>query len=206
MSGYPLSKKTGFTWTDYRSWSDGKRWELIGGESFAMTPAPSTRHQLILHRLDTSLGLHFRDKPCQVFPAPTDVKLSDEDVVQPDLLIVCDPKQIRRAHIEGPPSLVVEILSPSSTLHDRIRKMALYAKFGVREVWLVMPYPSLLEVFVLEGSAFSLRHAFSKEDILRSPSFPELEITLADVFDFPIDPDEQIELIKEGHPPYAVAH
>lgn len=144
----------------------------------------------------------FEGKKCEPFAAPTDVKLSDEDVVQPDLLVVCEPDKIKTTHIEGPPTLIVEILSPSTALFDRARKMRTYAKFAVKEVWLVTPYPGLAEVFVLDGESYRLCGAYTKEDTLTSPTFPELEIDLRKVFDFPIEPDERIEMVKEGRPPY----
>jgi Uma2 family endonuclease len=194
-----------FTWNDYRAWSDEKRYEIIDGELYAMTPSPTSRHQRVVHKLDRMLGEHFDGKLCQVFPAPMDLKLSESDVVQPDLFVVCDPKQNKGTHFEGPPALVVEILSPSSSLHDRGRKLQLYARSGVREVWLVTPYPSSVEVYLLDGSTYRLARFFEKDDTLTSSTFPELEITLAEVFDFPIDPGEEIQLIKEGRPDYAGA-
>jgi len=69
---------------------------------------------------------------CPVYPAPMDLKLSDRDVVQPDILVVCDPKQIKKTHVEGPPFLLIEILSFSTLLHDRGRKLELYARSGVQ--------------------------------------------------------------------------
>jgi len=190
--GLPLKKlEQRFTWADYQSWPDDERWEIIGGQPFAMSPSPTTRHQHISGQLSLSLTLHFRGKKCRPFAAPMDVKLSDEDVVQPDLLVVCNPSQIRRTHIEGAPRLVVEILSPDSILHDRMRKTALYARAGVRELWLVTPFPSLIEVFQLKRGAYRLEAAYPKEQELVSPTFPDLKIKLADVFDFPLEPGEE---------------
>jgi Uma2 family endonuclease len=168
-----------------------------------MTPAPTTRHQRILHELDRQLGNHFAGKPCQGFPAPTDVRLSDEDVVQPDLVVVCQPEKVKATHIAGAPTLVVEILSPSTATFDRVRKLALYARSGVREVWLITPYPWLAEVLVLDGDGYRLACACEKGDILRSEAFPDLKIRTDDIFSYPIDPNEQVEMVREGRPPYA---
>src|SRR5262245_54809384 len=139
--GQPLRDRR-YTWRDYQLWQDDQRWEIIGGNAFAMSPSPATRHQRISIALSSALFSHFRGKRCQPFEAPMDVKLSDEDIVQPDILVVCDPNQVKTTHIEGAPALVVEILSPSSLAHDRVRKMNLYARFGVPELWIVTPYPS----------------------------------------------------------------
>ena len=194
-----------FTWDHYRTWPGDERWEIVGGEAFAMSPAPSLRHQQILHELDRQLGNHFAGKRCRVFPAPTDVKLSNQDIVQPDLLVVCDQSKMKGSHIEGAPKLVVEIHSPSTAAFDRVHKMRLYARSGVQEVWLVTPYPWLAEVYALDGDSYRLAQSCEKSDILKSTVFPGLEIDLGRVFDFPITPEEHIDMVKEGHPPYGKA-
>lgn len=189
-----------FTWADYRTWLDDERWEIIAGEAYGMSPSPTSRHQIISSELLVALHAFFKGRSCRVFAAPMDLRLSDEDVVQPDLLVVCDPKQIVRTHIEGPPSLVVEILSPDSTAHDRIRKSALYAAAGVQEYWIVTPWPHVVEVLQLQGRRFQLHRAFGKEDALTSPTFPGLEIPLAGVFDFPLEPGEEPPMVREPPP------
>jgi Uma2 family endonuclease len=130
------------------------------------------------------------------------VKLSETDVVQPDILVVCDLGQIRTTHIEGAPALVIEILSPDSTRHDRARKPILYAKAGVKEFWIVTPWPSLAEVFVLDGESYRMQAAFGKDDELRSVVFPDLRIDLRDVFDFPLEREEQPRVVKESPAAY----
>lgn len=203
VSRQNTARNIGYTWDDYRSWHDGQRWEILAGEAYAMTPAPSTRHQKLQSRLTRRLEEFLDGKPCDVYPAPTDVKLSDDDILQPDLSIVCDLDQVKPTHIEGAPTLVVEILSPSTALLDRTEKMRLYARSAVREVWLVTPYPWLAEVFVLDGDCYKLAAAYSREDTLTSPTLDGLTIDLRPVFDYPIPPEEQIDMVKEGHPPYA---
>lgn len=191
-----------FTWEHYRAWPNSERWEIIGGEAFAMSPAPSTRHQAVLGDLHLELGQHFKGKPCNVYVAPTDVKVSNEDIVQPDLLVVCEKEKVKGTHIEGAPTLVVEILSPSTAAFDRIHKMPLYARAGVKEVWLITPYPWLAELYVLDGESYRLVQSHGKTDTLRSVVFPDLAIELEKVFDFEIPPAERIEMVKEGRPPY----
>jgi Uma2 family endonuclease len=200
MAGLP-AKEHGFTWDDYRSWNDDKRWEIIDGEAFDMTPAPLVRHQIVSANIEALLRAYFMKRKCQVLDAPVDLKLSEDDVVQPDLLVVCDPKQILPTHIEGPPSLVIEILSPSSQVQDRVRKMKLYARAGVPEYWIVTPSPPLIEVFTLAGEAYRLAGGYEDRHTLKSPSFPDLEMPLHDVFDFPIEPGEKVWVVREGRPP-----
>ena len=201
MSEGTAARHLPYTWDDYRSWDDDRRWEIIDGEAFAMSPAPSTRHQKIHAELFLQIGSQFKARPCQVLSAPTDVRLSDRDVVQPDILVVCDPNQIRPTHIEGPPALVIEILSPSTGQRDRVLKMDLYARTGVREVWLVTPFPQSVEVFVLDGDTYRRAAAYDQNGSLASPSFEGLTIDLKPVFDFPLEPGEAPPPVMEppGH-------
>ncbi len=205
MSEGSAARHLPYTWDDYRSWDDDRRWEIIGGEAYAMSPAPTTRHQKIHTELVRQMANHFAAHPCQTFSAPTDVKLSDRDVVQPDILVVCDPKQIRPTHIEGPPALVIEILSPSTGQRDRVVKMDLYARAGVREVWLVTPFPQSVEVFVLDGATYRRAAAYDQTGSLASPTFEGLTIDLVPVFDFPLEPGEEPPVAMEPPGRYRAA-
>lgn len=184
------ARKLGYTWNEYRQWPGDERWELIHGEAYDMSPAPSPRHQMIAMALGARMEEHFRKRPCRPLASPIDVKLSEEDIVQPDLIVVCDPAQITSTHVEGPPALVVEILSPSTTIHDRHRKRALYARAGVPEYWIVTPFPSLIEILVLRDARYVIEAAYEKCDTMRSPGFPKLRLPLSKVFDFPLEPGE----------------
>ena len=132
-----------FTYTDYCSWDDNERWELIDGVPCAMSPAPTERHQDAVGVIYTQLFFFLRGKPCKVFIAPFDVRLnaneSDDTVVQPDILVVCDKTKLDGKSVVGAPDFVVEVLSPSSHHHDLITKLKLYMKSGVREYWIVDP-------------------------------------------------------------------
>lgn len=74
-----------YTWYDYRTWPGDERWEVIGGQAYAMSPSPTARHQMVQARLVSALDTFFRGRPCRAIPSPMDVKLSDMDVVQPDV-------------------------------------------------------------------------------------------------------------------------
>ena len=204
--GEAIYKNKRYTWSDYQQLPDDERWEIIGGEIFDMSPAPSMRHQSIAGELFFQLKNFFNGKPCKPFIAPADVKLSDEDVVQPDLMVVCDPNQIKESHVEGAPALVVEILSPSTHGHDRKRKMALYARTGVKEVWLVSPLPPSIEVFLLDGKTYRFIGMYHLADDFKSPSFGELELDLKAVFDFPPDPEDPVYVVKEGDVEYRIKY
>ena len=191
-----------YSWHDYRAWDDGERWELIGGEPYCMSPAPSSRHQAIVTDLAVLLHGSLADDRCRTFVSPIDVKLSEHDVVQPDMVVVCDRSQIHETHIEGPPALVIEVLSPSTSRHDRVRKLQLYARFGVAEYWIVKPYPAMVEVLQLAGETYRITGVYTDIDVLRSPTFPELAIELAKAFTLPVAPEEQIDEVRETAPPY----
>jgi Uma2 family endonuclease len=131
------------------------------------------------------------------------VKLSDHDVVEPDLFVVCDPGQVKRLHIEGPPALIVEVLSDSTLRHDRVTKFRLYEQAGVKEYWLIHPYPSLLEVYVLSRGRYRLHGGCERHEKPKSPSFPDLDVDLGAVFGFPLEPGEAATMVHESVPPYA---
>ena len=171
-----VARKLTYDWDDYRSWNDDQRWEVIGGEAYTMTPAPTSRHQQIVTELSRQIGNVLDGKPCRAFVSPIDVKLSRDDLLQPDIIVVCDDQKIRRTHIEGAPDMVVEVLSPSTALHDRVHKMGVFARYGVKEVWLVTPYPWLVEVFVLEGESYRLGGYYSKDDTVTSRALPSVTI------------------------------
>lgn len=170
------------TYDDYRRFpDDGKRYEIIDGEIF-MTPAPSPRHQYASKRLQRILERYFEDRlGHQVFDAPLDVILSREDVVQPDLIVV-ERRQISARGIEGPPLLVVEIISPSRTDYDRLTKARRYAALGVPHYWIVDPDARTLECFALEGDSYRLHASASGGETLAAPAFAGLTIPLADLW------------------------
>jgi Uma2 family endonuclease len=197
MSQSSLAHDIGYTWNNYRSWPSEERWELIGGEAYGMSPAPGTRHQGIALELGKRLSLHFEGKSCTPFIAPVDVRLSESDVVQPDLFVVCEPDKVKPTYIDGAPTLVIEILSPSTEVKDRGVKMDLYARAGVSEVWIVTPFPSLIEVYSLMELGYRLVKAYSKEQELQSEVFNDLRLPLADIFDFPLEPGEEPPVVKE---------
>lgn len=190
-------RQSPITFADYQAWQGDERYEVIGGESFCMS-SPTVLHQKLCANLSLALGIHFRGSPCDLFFAPLDVRLSDIDVVQPDLLVVCNSDQLKSNYVDGPPSLVIEVTSPSSLRHDRVRKFRLYAAYGVKEYWIFTPSPSMAEVHVLDDQGYRTHGVYSEKDTLLSPSFPELKLELESVF-----PPVEIDEVHEVPPPYA---
>ena len=149
---------------------DDKRYEIIGGQ-LVVSPSPSTRHQHVLGEIYTALKNHLMSNTMgRVFVAPLDVQLSFYDVVQPDLLVVLNDRRdiIQEQGIAGPPNLVVEVLSPSSKMTDRVDKAALYARSGVEEYWIVDPIEETVTVYGLDGDRFAPSATLERIDDLYS--------------------------------------
>jgi Uma2 family endonuclease len=182
----PAASLPHYTWNDYQSWPDGERWEIIGGVAYNMSPAPSTRHQVVAGNLFGRLLAALSGKPCRPFIAPIDVKLSDFDVVQPDILVVCDPGKITPSHIEGAPDLVIEVLSPTTALKDLREKKALYQRSGVGEYLVIHPLENYLQRFLLGSNGrYGEAETFGPEDRLALITLPGVDIALWEIFDLP---------------------
>jgi Uma2 family endonuclease len=150
---------TGWTYQRYLGLDDEERYEIIDGE-LLMTPAPGILHQRILTRLGIRFVQFVQEAGLgEVFFGPTDVVLSETNVVQPDILFIRDqriPEIVDERAIRGAPDLAVEILSAHSVLRDRHRKLALYQRTGVPEYWIVDPANRAVEVFSLHEGRYEL--------------------------------------------------
>jgi Uma2 family endonuclease len=165
---------------------DGQRHELIDGEHF-VTPSPIVPHQVIVGNLYFAIRRYLEGSPLgQIFGSPLDVVLSKFDIVEPDLLYVAAERSdvITRQNVQGAPDLVIEVGSPGTRRRDETIKRRLYERAGVREYWVVDPELQLVRVYRLEKDAYGRPQELSREagDVLRSPLFPSLELTLDDVF------------------------
>ncbi|MBF0474211.1 MAG: Uma2 family endonuclease [Deltaproteobacteria bacterium] len=143
-----------YTYRDYLTWDDDERWELIDGVPYNMSPAPTRRHQRISLDVATQLNNFLSGTPCEVYAAPFDVRLPKGDeadnqvdtVVQPDIVVICDPAKLDDRGCRGAPDFVVEILSPSTSEKDRTIKLALYENRGVKEYWIIDPENNTITV------------------------------------------------------------
>jgi Uma2 family endonuclease len=138
-----------YTVADYMSWDDGERWELIDGVAYNMSPAPTIKHHDMGMNFYSQLRNRLQGKPCKPFAAAVDVVLSEQDVVQPDVFVVCDPAKITPKNIQGAPDFVVEILSPSTSRKDLREKKALYERAGVAEYLVLDPLELYAQLFHL---------------------------------------------------------
>lgn len=150
-----------YTLDDWKKWPEDERWELINGIAYAMSPAPKLKHQRLLGKIFNQLSNQLKGSPCEPFIAPVDLyPFPDsageeaETVVQPDLMIVCDPDKCREEGIFGAPDWVLEILSSATAWKDQTEKKNLYEKCGVREYWLINPDTLDLIIYLKENDSF----------------------------------------------------
>lgn len=169
------AEKRRYTFADVLTWDESEQVEIIGGEVF-MRGTPSRLHQEISGEMFRQLANYLEGKKCRVYHPPFAVRLfeldgdSPEDVdtmVEPDLTIVCDHDKLDEDGCKGAPDMVVEILSPSTQRHDRLVKLGLYQRAGVREYWIVSPEAETVEVFLLEDGRFTPRGFYEKTDIAK---------------------------------------
>ncbi len=173
-----------YTYNDYLLLPEDKRHEILDGEIYVV-PAPKTNHQRVFRDLFDALLHHVRGHDLgEILSAPFDVLLSEENVVQPDIVFVRKERAhlIDEANLKGPPDLAVEILSPTSRNKDTELKRKIYARFGIQEYWIVDPDNQTVEILVWGETGYVSAGAYSKSDTLTSPLFPELRLPLTEVF------------------------
>ncbi|MCL2064120.1 MAG: Uma2 family endonuclease [Candidatus Cloacimonetes bacterium] len=177
----PLEKEKRYTYTDYLQWDDEVRHELMDGVAVALA-SPVLNHQRILRELSYFLTSFLKGKSCELFVAPSAVKLTDDIVLEPDLFVVCDRKKLDGRACNGAPDLVVEIISPSTASYDCIDKFQKYLHAKVREYWIFHPDSKTVNAFVLDGDKY-IGSAFGENDKLPSTVLEGFVVDLAEVFE-----------------------
>jgi Uma2 family endonuclease len=182
----PQPKKV--TYADYLTWADEPRYEIINGIPI-LQAALSRQHQRIITQIIGELYNYFKGKPCEVYPAPFDVRLSASDdneeyqVVQPDISVVCDDRKLDDKGCKGAPDLIVEVLSPSTWQKDRIEKMNLYQKHEVREYLLIYPNEKILEQYILnESRSYDVPKIYTAEETFTSSLFSDFALNMPVLF------------------------
>jgi len=179
-----LDYKQNYTYADYIQWDDDLRRELIDGVIYDMS-APNRHHQKMLGNLFMQFRMFLEDKQCEVYLAPFDVRLkadtSDNTVVQPDLVIICDDSKLDDAGCKGVPNMVVEILSPSTAQYDKTIKLCTYQKVGVHEYWIIDPISKILLVNRLSNGIY-ITLMYNNEEKVPVETLEGLSIDLVKVF------------------------
>ena len=183
--GHMAGERVILTYKDYEALpADGRRYEIHDGE-LSVTPAPSPRHQRVIGDLYAILRQHVKSGGLgEVLLSPIDCILSDISIVQPDLLYL-DPGRgslVSNRGIEGPPTLVVEILSPSTAEIDRSTKLQLYARHGVPYYWIVDPEARAVEAYVLSEGVYQLSARVAGSEPASLPPFPDLAFAPASLW------------------------
>ncbi|MFQ5829915.1 MAG: Uma2 family endonuclease [Candidatus Methylomirabilia bacterium] len=173
------------TYKDYEALpADGRRYELHDGE-LSVTLAPSPLHQHILGNLNEIVRQHVKTHGLgEILFAPIDCILSETTILRPDLVYLDASRLslVSARGIEGAPTLVVEILSPSTTLIDRSTKLQLYARYGAPYYWIVDPEARIIEVHVLSGGAYQLVARAAGLQAVSLLPFPDLALVPASLW------------------------
>lgn len=185
------AEKRRYTFADALEWEEGEQAEIIDGEVLLFS-TPSSRHQDISVELTRQFANYLEGKQCKVYHAPFGVRLFEQDgdrpedvdtVVQPDLSVVCDRGKLDKYGCKGAPDMVVEILSPSTQRHDRLVKLNLYQRAGVREYWIVNPEDQTVQVMLLdERGVLQLHEVYGRGDVAKVNVLEGCFIELSKVF------------------------
>ena len=169
---------------DYRATPEGTRYQLVEGDLYLMSPSPNLFHQDIAGRIYRTLSDHVEmHRLGRVFIAPTDVYLSENNVVQPDVFFVATANLeiLMDDGAHGPPDLVVEVLSPRSATLEKI-KLRAYARYGVKEYWLVDPTLRQIHLYVFARNPAKAVQLVDEGESFSSDLLPGLTIGAVDVF------------------------
>lgn len=181
------------SWVSYEEFlelteASEQRFELIDGVVYNLA-SPSYKHQHAVHELHGAFYIWFKGKSCTPLTSPYDVTFMKEVdnicVVQPDILVICDKDKIdEKGKYKGIPTLVVEVLSPSTRSKDLIKKLDLYKRCGVQEYWVVDPMQDLITVYALSEEDITDHRVYQKKtsDSVSSIFFEGLEIPLEEIF------------------------
>ena len=190
-----------FSWHEYKDWPEDNRWQIIDGHAYCMAAAPNIKHQKVTGNLYATIKEKLGGKPCVPFIAPTDVVFDDYNIVQPDVLVVCNKSKITDANIQGAPDLVVEVISPSNSFMDKKQKLELYERFAVPEYLLIDPVGDLVERFRLVDGRYGRSEIFAWHEELALISLPGLVINLWEVFERDL---AELNVVREGPKGYRV--
>jgi len=180
-----------YSYADYMRFAFDERMEIIKGRIFSMSPAPNRYHQKTFGKIYVPLFNFLEGKRCEVYGAPFDVRLpkkSKEDaaiftVVQPDVVVVCDPNKLDKLGCIGAPDIVVEILSPGNNKKELQNKYEVYEESGVKEYWIVSISDQTFFKYILnEEGKFVPTKLLTTGDVVTTPILPGFTLDLEMVF------------------------
>ena len=157
-----------------------------------MMSPPNLTHQRISRRLTSQIDAFLQGKECELFYAPIGVRLFEKDgdrpedvdtLVEPDLSVICDKNKLDDAGCKGAPDFIIEIMSPSNRRHDKVTKLNLYQRAGVREYWIVSPEMQTIEVFLLEDGFLKPKEFYGRDDQAKVTVLEGCQVDLSKVFE-----------------------
>ncbi|MEW6624922.1 MAG: type II toxin-antitoxin system Phd/YefM family antitoxin [Bacillota bacterium] len=161
------------------------RYEYIDGEVYLLA-SPSFDHQNIIMEISNTFYNWFKGKKCRPLTAPFDVTLSkdgNKNVVQPDIIVICDMENINeKGRYTGIPAMVVEVLSESTQQKDMLKKLNLYFYSGIKEYWIVSPLRKEVYAYYFEDQDIKEYRVYKGIEVVQSMTFEGLEIPLEQIF------------------------
>lgn len=151
----------------------------------------SFRHQTLVNEIAGIFYNYFKDSKCSSLTSPLDIKLQgyapkfkeDPNVVQPDIMVICDPENVVDDKYQGVPELLVEVLSPSTKKRDLILKLNLYSKSGVREYWIIdSENKKICQYIFTEERDIEAVNDLHLDQVLKSNYFEGLNVPLTEIF------------------------
>ncbi len=185
-----LDPNATYSYADYLGWHFEEMVELIRGKIYKMSPAPGSGHQRTLIKTVRLISNYLHGKNCQVFVAPTDVRLRIKSnakeeittVVQPDLFVACDPAKIDERGCLGSPDFIIEIISASTSKKDQTTKFSLYEEVEVKEYWIVFPLDKIINCFTLVNGKYMLSGVYTEEDQIPVKILEDLVLDGKEIF------------------------
>lgn len=161
---YNINNEKIYTGDDYYKTPESENVELINGKFYNMA-SPSRIHQEIVTHLIKNIGIYIDKNKgnCSIYTAPFDVRLSQYNIVVPDISIICDRNKLDDRGCNGAPDLVMEIVSPSSKSNDYIKKLNLYLDYGVKEYWIINPLNKTILVYFFESDLSPFYYKFGDD-------------------------------------------
>lgn len=180
-----------YSYADYMRFEFEERLEIIKGYIFEMSPAPSRMHQKISGRIYVPIYNALNGHQCEVYSAPFDVRLAKKaqadrevfTVVQPDIVVICDPAKLDKRGCIGAPDIVVEILSSGNNKKELINKYEVYEEAGVKEYWIVSTAHKTFFRYILdENGKFQPTKMLTEGEEVTTSIIPSFKLILDEVF------------------------
>ena len=176
--------------------SERKKDEKINGVVYNMSPSLSYQHGIINSNIHTVIKQGLKGSICIVSIENLDFRYHPEvsdDYVCPDVMVLCDRKQLRGGTYSGVPRFVLETLSPSSAKRDRAEKKDIYETAGVEEYWIVSPQGAV-EIYYLKNGKYVLEYSYilhkdeeaedyNADTVIHLKNFPHITIKLSEIFE-----------------------